>query len=788
MSKRTITVGFLTVGLSAGVVAAAIGPAAAQGTPVGGSGSYYLLSGAGNAGGVAQKIFNFGNPGDETYFGDWDGNGTDTPMVRRGNTFLVSDDAGQLQSVFQFGDASDKQIIVGDWTGSGRDSLAIVRNGNQYFIKNDVRNSSGVADKTFTYGNVGEQHQLVGDFDGDGTDTIAVQRGNQFYISNTLGAPKADYVSVFGDASDAGNVLVGNWATSPYTQANPGAGQDGDGKDRLAIRRAGNHYYFSGDLKDGALGAAASDFLYGDPSDVVFAAKQVGHVLDASGKPMVNSKLTATWQADVQATYKAGDPLLQWNKVTGKVVAQTDTYGNVLKAQGGEAKVHFPGEAQLNVGTEPVLGPNGKPIVYTDNDGTVNSTSTNPKPDANHVLLPTLNGGKVDRYAGANGKPVLDAQGALIYFVNSNGSTTLVTWSSSISADTDTQRSISALADSVRYYTPKVGEPVLQSVSSQKAHSPSEQGAWTSSDSIVVHDQSDYMLDSAGKLIPVNSANTATVTMTSTTPSGGPFAGTSIAKVVNADGSVTFSVTGATPPSSTVYGWVLTDKGNTPDTDGSTKSTLSHTFSGKGDFPVSVTLDDGAGNTATLSATVTFAPGTFNHYKTYADDAAGQPAKFTGTIYKTASGTTYNPQLAAHYKGGEAMTHRAGEVMIGWTYDGTTWVPTPLDGSLSATAVYSLPGADGSAVNGSTKLQAANATNPAPQFFNGTEPVTLGQYWGYQNVAQDALDVFNGGEAVLTHKAGDQKVDADGNPITSGDDQTYPDIHGDGLGVRRNIN
>jgi len=108
MNKRTLTVSLLTAGLSVGVVAGAVGPAAAQGSPVPGAGNAYLLSGAGSTGGAAQHTITFGAPGDETFFGDWDGNGTDTPMVRRGGTFFVSDDNGKLQSSFGYGTPGDQ--------------------------------------------------------------------------------------------------------------------------------------------------------------------------------------------------------------------------------------------------------------------------------------------------------------------------------------------------------------------------------------------------------------------------------------------------------------------------------------------------------------------------------------------------------------------------------------------------------------------------------------------------------------------------------------------------------
>src|SRR3954462_5376466 len=116
MSKRTLAVSFLTAGLTARILSTAVGPAAAQGTPVGGSGNVFFLSGAGSTGGQAQLVITFGDPTDEVFYGDWDGDGTDTPMTRKSNVFRTSDTNGSLKSVFAYGDAGDV-VVIGDWNG-----------------------------------------------------------------------------------------------------------------------------------------------------------------------------------------------------------------------------------------------------------------------------------------------------------------------------------------------------------------------------------------------------------------------------------------------------------------------------------------------------------------------------------------------------------------------------------------------------------------------------------------------------------------------------------------------
>ena len=51
-------------------------------------------------------MFSYGDPGRRVFVGDWDGNGTDTLAVRRGNTFYVKNTTttGTADTVFSYGD------------------------------------------------------------------------------------------------------------------------------------------------------------------------------------------------------------------------------------------------------------------------------------------------------------------------------------------------------------------------------------------------------------------------------------------------------------------------------------------------------------------------------------------------------------------------------------------------------------------------------------------------------------------------------------------------------------
>jgi hypothetical protein len=239
-------------------VATGPGPASAKGGAVGGTGSQYFLNDSFT--GTAGTIFNYGTVGDEVYVGDWDGNGTDTLAVRRGNIFYVKNSltGGGADTVFAYGRPGDT-VLVGDWDGDGTDTLA-VRRGNVYYVKNSI--SSGVADAVFAYGRAGDA-VLVGDWNGDGVDTLAVRRGNVYYVKNSISTGVADAVFAYGRAADT--VLVGDW--------------DGNRTDTLAVRR-GNTYYLRNSLTSGP---ADKTVAYGRATDTTLVGDWNGDGVDTLG-------------------------------------------------------------------------------------------------------------------------------------------------------------------------------------------------------------------------------------------------------------------------------------------------------------------------------------------------------------------------------------------------------------------------------------------------------------------------------------------------------------------------
>jgi hypothetical protein len=188
----------------------------AQGNAVGGSGSTFYLNDMFDS--VADNSFTFGDPGDTVYYGDWNGDGIDTPMIRRGGQYTVSNSNSNSMGdyVFYYGNPDDI-VLVGDWNGDGVDTLT-VRRGGEYTVSNS--NMTGWGDYVFWYGNPGD-NVLVGDWNGDGKDTIGISRGTNFQLRNEMSTGAPDIIFDFGQAGDI--PFVGDF--------------NGDGRDTIGLRR-----------------------------------------------------------------------------------------------------------------------------------------------------------------------------------------------------------------------------------------------------------------------------------------------------------------------------------------------------------------------------------------------------------------------------------------------------------------------------------------------------------------------------------------------------------------------
>jgi hypothetical protein len=160
-----------------------------------------------NSPGIADIRFFFGNPSDIPLAGDFDGDGCDTLSIYRPSEqrfYIVNalganeGGLGPADFSFDFGNPGDKPF-VGDFDGDGTDEVGLHRESTGFvYYRNSL--TTGVADNEFFFGDPGDRF-VAGDWGiVDGVDTPGLFRpGNAtFYFrhSNTQGF--ADSQLVFG--------------------------------------------------------------------------------------------------------------------------------------------------------------------------------------------------------------------------------------------------------------------------------------------------------------------------------------------------------------------------------------------------------------------------------------------------------------------------------------------------------------------------------------------------------------------------------------------------------------
>ena len=179
-------------------------------------GQWHLLEADGST-----TSFYYGNPGDNPFLGDWNGNGVDSPGLHRVSDGFVylrnSNTQGVADISFFFGDPGDVPL-AGDFDGDGFDTVSLYRPSNRtFYIINELGTNGGglgAADFSFVYGNSGDT-PIAGDWDGDGTDTIGVYRPatGQILQRNSNSAGPADNTFQYGSPGDA--YVMGDWDGNP---------------------------------------------------------------------------------------------------------------------------------------------------------------------------------------------------------------------------------------------------------------------------------------------------------------------------------------------------------------------------------------------------------------------------------------------------------------------------------------------------------------------------------------------------------------------------------------------
>ena len=153
-----------------------------------------------NTQGVADISFFFGNPGDIPIAGDFDGDGCDTISIYRPSEakfYIINrlgsgdEGLGEADYSFFYGVVGDVPF-VGDWDGDGIDTPGLRRDSDGFvYLRNS--NTAGFADIEYSYGDPGDV-VFVGDWDGDGDDSLGLYRPSNgwVYLRNTNDSGVAD--------------------------------------------------------------------------------------------------------------------------------------------------------------------------------------------------------------------------------------------------------------------------------------------------------------------------------------------------------------------------------------------------------------------------------------------------------------------------------------------------------------------------------------------------------------------------------------------------------------------
>ena len=164
---------------------------------------------------------------------------------------------------FYFGNPGDFPIM-GDWDCDGIDTPGMYRQSDGFvYLRNT--NTAGIGDIRFFFGNPGDV-PLAGDFDGDGCDTVSIYRpaDARFYIINDLGADEG------GLGAAETDYLFGNSGDKPFV-----GDFDGDGVETVGLHRESTGLvYFR---QSHTQGPADAQFIYGDPGDRLVAGDWNGN-------------------------------------------------------------------------------------------------------------------------------------------------------------------------------------------------------------------------------------------------------------------------------------------------------------------------------------------------------------------------------------------------------------------------------------------------------------------------------------------------------------------------------
>jgi SpoIID/LytB domain protein len=195
----------------------------------------------------------FGRPGDQPITCDWNGEGTDTPAVRRLDTFYIrnSFSASAPVTTVRIGVPGDI-AICGDWNGNGIDTVGVYRPSTSTFYLSNSKTTGGTR-IVLRLGRVGDI-PIAGDWNGDHRATVGVYRPSTstFYLIDANATTAARHAYRRGLVGD--RPVTGDW--------------DGNGTDSIGVFRSSNRTFY---LMNRPSGAISSRFAYGRAGDTPLA-------------------------------------------------------------------------------------------------------------------------------------------------------------------------------------------------------------------------------------------------------------------------------------------------------------------------------------------------------------------------------------------------------------------------------------------------------------------------------------------------------------------------------------
>ncbi len=212
--------------------------------------------------GLPDRTFWYGAPGDIPVFGDWDGDGLDTPGMWRQsggggfayltNTLPAEGEVAVAEFDFFFGGPGD-EVFSGDWNGDGIDTLGINRAGHIFLSDSNGSDGDPVpTDYDFWFGVPGDR-AFGGDPDGDGADSVFLYRESDGFVYFTNETP----VGPGGVAATADNFFFGI-ASDSFVSGD----WDGNQVDSAGIFRGSNTTVYLSNTNASGGAAAPTDVSY----------------------------------------------------------------------------------------------------------------------------------------------------------------------------------------------------------------------------------------------------------------------------------------------------------------------------------------------------------------------------------------------------------------------------------------------------------------------------------------------------------------------------------------------